>query len=82
MKQPQPLPNVALFALGLVSILFGMMLFEVLCVAEPLPIWTLLPALFAAGIVGKVIEIMRQHQAQLQLLPRVVTVEFDWSVTT
>lgn len=82
MKQSPPLPNVALFALGLVSTLFGMMLFEVLCVAEPLPIWTLLPALFAAGIVGKVIEVMRQQQAQIQMLPRVVTVEFDWSVTT
>lgn len=79
MNQTRPKANFALFALGLVSILFGMVLFEVLLFVEYMPAWTLLPAFFAAGIVCKVIATSRQRM-HMQLTPRIVTVEFDWLV--
>jgi hypothetical protein len=80
MNRTQPKTNLALFALGLVSILFGMVLFEVLWIVEYMPAWTLLPAFFAAGIVFKVIEGVKQQEARMQFAPWIVTVEFDWVV--
>lgn len=80
MNQTRPKANLALFALGLVSILFGMVLFEVLLFVEYMPAWTLLPAFFAASIVCKVIEIVNRQRTQVQFAPRIVTVEFDWLV--
>ena len=80
MNRIRPKNNFALLALGLVSILFGMVLFEVLWFVEYMPAWTLLPAFFAAGIVCKVNEIMNQQRTLVRFAPRVVTVEFDWVV--
>lgn len=80
MNRTQPKTHPALFALGLMSILFGMVLFEVLWFVEYMPAWTLLPAFFAAGIVWKAIEILNRQKTKVQFAPRIVTVEFDWLV--
>lgn len=80
MNRTQPKTNLVLFALGLISILFGMVLFEVLWFVEYMPMWTLLPAFFAAGIMCKAIEILKLQETRTQLAPRIVTIEFDWAV--
>ena len=81
MNRTRPKNNFALLALGLVSILFGMVLFETLWFVEYMPAWTLLSAFFAAGIVCKVSEIVNRQRTQMHFAPRVVTVEFDWVVS-
>lgn len=66
--------RLALLTLGLLSIMFGIVLFELLYFAEHLPAFGLLPAFFAVGIIYKGLEQIHKHESA----PRVVTVEFDW----
>jgi len=79
MTHTQP-TNHALIALALLSILFGMMMVEVMFFVEQLPAWGLLPAFFAAGIMYKFLELLHRYTSLPQPLPRVVTVEFEWPV--
>jgi hypothetical protein len=71
----------ALVALALLSIMFGMVMFELIYLVDHLPAWSLLPAFFGAGTVYKFIEILHKQAAAMpHLQPRIVTVEFDWSL--
>lgn len=79
MKTAQ-LTNKALLALALLSILFGMVMVEMMFFVEQLPAWGLLPAFFAAGIMYKFLGLLHRYTSCTQPLPRVVTVEFEWPV--
>jgi cell division protein FtsW (lipid II flippase) len=56
MKSSIELTNTTLFALGVLSILSGMLLFELMYLTEQLPAWGLLVPFFSAGVVYKAIE--------------------------
>lgn len=73
--------NISLFTLALLSLLFGMVLFELLYFAEHLPAFGLLPAFFAVGLTYKGLEHLYKLQPNTTLVRRIVTVEFDWSPT-
>lgn len=82
MKSVIEMNNMALFALGVLSILTGMLLFELLYLVEQLPAWGLLVPFFSAGVVYKVIEQVQQSTLARRFAPRVVTVEFDWPLVS
>lgn len=71
--------NISLLTLALLSIMFGMVLFELLYFAEHLPAFGLLPSFFAVGIAYKGLEQLHKHGSITAINPRIVTVEFDWS---
>jgi len=71
--------NITLFTLALLSLLFGMVLFELLYFTEHLPAFGLLPAFFAVGLAYKGLEQLSKREPNNTLAPRIVTVEFDWS---
>ena len=71
--------NISLLTLALLSIMFGMVLFELLYFAEHLPAFGLLPSFFAVGIAYKGLEQLHKREPGATPAPRIVTVEFDWS---
>lgn len=75
----QPTTNAALFTLALLSMLFGMVLFELLLVVDQIPTWGLLPAFFGAGVLCKFIFVLHKQMGSQTTQTRVVTVEFDWN---
>jgi hypothetical protein len=79
MTHTQP-TNHALITLALLSILFGMVMVEMMFFVEQLPAWGLLPAFFAAGIMYKFLGLLHRYTSCTQPLPRVVTVEFEWPI--
>jgi len=79
MMHTQRSMNISLLTLALVSIMFGMVLFELLYFAEHLPTFGLLPAFFAVGIAYKGLEQLHRCEPRTTLAPRIVTIEFDWS---
>lgn len=74
--------NMTLFALGVLSILTGILLFELMYLAEQLPAWGLLAPFFSAGVVYKAIAQVHRTGLARYFSPRVVTVEFDWSLVS
>lgn len=74
------LTNHTLIALALLSILFGMVMFEMMFLVDQLPAWGLLPAFFAAGIMYKFLGLLHRYTSSAQPMLRVVTVEFEWPV--
>ena len=78
MKSQPPMMHNSLIAIALLSIMAGMVMFEMLLLVDQLPAWSLLPVFFAVGTLYKYIELLRRQPAATQWQPRVVTVEFDW----
>ena len=70
--------TILLFALTILSVMFGMLVFELLYFAEQLPAWGLLPAFFGAGVLYRAVVELKKRTTLPVLLPRVVTVEYDW----
>ena len=79
MTHSQPTHH-ALIALALLSILFGMVMIEMMFLIDQLPAWGLLPAFFAAGIMYKFLGLLHRYTLSAQPVSRVVTVEFEWPV--
>lgn len=79
MTHTQP-TNHALVALALLSILFGMVMIEMLFLTDQLPAWGLLPSFFAAGIMYKFLGLLHRYTLSAQPVSRVVTVEFEWPI--
>ncbi len=78
MTHTQPTTNAALFTLGLLSVMFGMVLCEMLLFVDTIPAWGLLPAFFGVGVLCKFILVLHEHMLGTTKQVRVVTVEFDW----
>jgi len=81
MTHAQQSLNITLFTLALLSLLFGMVLFELLYFTAQLPAFGLLPAFFAVGLTYKGLEHLSKLKPNPPLVRRMVTVEFDWSPT-
>ncbi len=77
----QRTPDITLLALGLLSILFGMVLLEMLWVVDQLPAWNLLPIFFAVAVLVKLVEAQPKHSNKPSLPLRLVTVEYRWHPT-
>lgn len=80
MTYTQPTTNAALFTLALLSVMFGMVLCEMLLFVDQIPAWGLLPAFFGAGVLCKFILVLHKQMLDATKQVRVVTVEFDWNL--
>ena len=78
MTYTQPTTNAALFTLALLSIMFGMVLCEMLLFVDQIPAWGLLPAFFGVGVLCKFILLLHKQLLSITKQVRVVTIEFDW----
>ena len=79
MNTQMKLFDASLFTIAILSIISGMLLFELLLFVEQLPAWTNLLGFFAAGVMYKFIELVHKHQQYLAR-QRVVTIELDFSL--
>lgn len=80
MTNTQPTTDAALFTLALLSVMFGMVLCEMLLFVDQIPAWGLLPAFFGAGVLCKFILVLHKQMMDATQQVRVVTVEFDWNL--
>ena len=74
-------PDITLLALALLSLMFGVVLVEMLWVVEQLPAWNLLPVFFGMAVMLKRVEAMQKQQTGKHLRTRLVTVEYRWHPT-
>ena len=80
MTDSSQLTHTALLALGILSITCSIFLLQTAQLMTLSHGWFSLTAFFSVGMVFKTIEAMRKYERAGQLQPRIVTVEFDWSL--